>query len=224
MSSDLVTAALWLDMPPARKLVFIALCERADLKTGKCWPGLEEISLRSSLSQRSVIPHIKGLEDDQWLRSGGRPNRKGVTTRRWVNVRRVLTEGEARREAFLSERDGASEDASYANWELPPQLKLDAPAPEAASRGTVKQPSDQPSQEPSSAGGPDVGMGSETVFAEHLKRTLAVDVLSELRESDLEVVDNVVVLHKLPPLSDGARRSIKRAAETAGFNGVQFAS
>lgn len=164
MSQDLVTAALWLNMQPARKLVFIALCERAELNTGKCWPGLEEISRRSSLSIRSVIPHIRGLEADGWIRSGGRPNRQGVTTRRWVNVRRLLTEGEANREAFLSERADAHEDSSTADFANDPQLKLDAPAHEvdgnqhmklmspaheAASRGTVIEPSQEPSQEPS---------------------------------------------------------------------------
>ena len=104
MSHDLVGAALWLDMPPTRKLVLVALCERADLKTGKCWPGRKEVAMRASLTERNVSPHFKALEESGWIRSGPRSHTPGLTTRRWVSVGRILEEGEARRAKYIGAR------------------------------------------------------------------------------------------------------------------------
>ena len=112
MSVDLVSAAFWLPLEPIRKFVLVALCERANLQTGYCWPGRDEIAARVSLSPRRVTPHLQALEADDYLRSRRRGGpHEGHTTQRWLNVDRILREGEAAREAFRTaqkERDGSS--------------------------------------------------------------------------------------------------------------------
>ncbi|MPZ49696.1 MAG: hypothetical protein GEU75_10445 [Dehalococcoidia bacterium] len=114
MSIDLVAAALWLPLQPARKLVLIALCERANLQTGKCWPGRFEIAARASLSERRVSPHLAALERAGYLEKP-KPGirRLGETTVRTVVVKRILTEGEAARQAFLSRRQGLKDESSH---------------------------------------------------------------------------------------------------------------
>lgn len=170
VSIDLVAAALWLPLEPNRKLVLIALCERADLATGRCWPGREEVALRSSLSVKSVTPHFGALESAGWIRRTRRGNaRLGETTTRWLDVQKILNEGEAARQAFLQERrerlqtswDDSSPDqlALLESGEVDgndqgklgnDQGKLTDGSGEAASLVTVIEPSDQPSYDPSS--------------------------------------------------------------------------
>jgi DNA-binding transcriptional ArsR family regulator len=90
VSIELVAAALWLPLEASRKLVLIALCERADFRTGLCWPSREEIAIRSSLSPRRVTPHIQALEDAGYLRSIRGISRKGETTKRYLAVDLIL--------------------------------------------------------------------------------------------------------------------------------------
>ena len=105
MSIDLVAAALWIDMEPRRKLVLIALCERADLQTGMCWPGRKEIAARSSITERWVTNHMKALEDDGYMATVHKSSgRAGDTSRRKLNVGRILKEGEDRREQLQMAR------------------------------------------------------------------------------------------------------------------------
>lgn len=105
MSVDLYVAASWLDMPTGRKAVLQALCERANLVTGLCWPGREEIALRCSMSVRAVTPHLRDLEAAGYLRSGPRPWRELQFQRRWVNVDRILQEGRVRMDWFKAEQE-----------------------------------------------------------------------------------------------------------------------
>lgn len=138
MSIDLVAATLWLDLPPARKLVLLALCERANLSDGKCWPGREEIAARSSLTIRTVTPHLQALEADGWIRSGAKPTKAGQTTIRWVNAQRVLREGEAHRKAIQARRYAdAGEESSFADAGEVPSTD----AGEAGATVTAKEPS-----------------------------------------------------------------------------------
>lgn len=167
MSHDLVGAALWLDMAPTRKLVLVALCDRADLKTGECWPGRKEIAFRSSLTPRNVTPHLQSLEKDGWVRSGERPYRARfkvdsdrMTTTRWVNVTRILKEGEGRRgelQALWRAGDDSSpgdtkagDDSEKAgDGDAQKQGMIDAKAGDDATLVTVTEPSLEPPLEPS---------------------------------------------------------------------------
>ncbi len=110
MSIDLVAAALWLEMPPIRKFVLVSLCENAD-QDGFCWPSQKYISARCSISVRSVIPHLRSLEKSGWLKVL-RKGRKGMSTERLLAARRILDEGEARRQEFYRSRLGEESSCS----------------------------------------------------------------------------------------------------------------
>ena len=97
MSIDLVAASLWLDFPPGQKLVLVALCERANLETGECWPGRAEIAIRASVSERSVSAAIAILEHDGWLTTDRQATGPGQTAHRLLSVDRILKEGAKRR-------------------------------------------------------------------------------------------------------------------------------
>jgi len=118
-----------LDLPSNRKLVLLALCERADLRTGKCFPSRDEIALRASLTGRNTSPHLKALEDAGYIRrSGRRPTREGETTTRYVNVERILSEGRARLDWFQELRRARRrlrDESSPGAWdELQSQIEL----------------------------------------------------------------------------------------------------
>jgi DNA-binding transcriptional ArsR family regulator len=98
VSIDLVAAALWLALPPTRKLVLVSLCENAD-QYGLCWPSREYIAQRCSLSVRSVTPHLQALEEDGWLRVI-EPGRRGFSTRRQLKAQRILEQGDFERRSF----------------------------------------------------------------------------------------------------------------------------
>lgn len=105
MSIDLVAACLWLDLPPARKLVLLALCERANLETGYCLPGRDEIAMRASLTVRRTSPHLVALKDTGYIkRLGPKPWREGQAQKRWLDVDKILTEGESRRQWLQEQR------------------------------------------------------------------------------------------------------------------------
>lgn len=159
MSIDLVSAALWLQLEPARKLVLIALAERADLRTGLCWPSREEIAWRASLTPRRTTPHLQALEAAGYVRSERRGSpRHGQTTLRYLAVDRILEEGKTALETYrerarqslgdvsspnpfqgtlLGDDDGTLGDETVID-----QGTLAAPLGDAV---TLTEPSDQPS-------------------------------------------------------------------------------
>lgn len=49
------------DIPAKPKMVLLALANRADRATGKCWPGLDLLSKEASVPERSLIRHIAAL-------------------------------------------------------------------------------------------------------------------------------------------------------------------
>lgn len=57
---------------PLRKLVLIKLADNANDK-GECWPSYQHIADQCEISRRSVINHIKALEDDGLLIKQSRP-------------------------------------------------------------------------------------------------------------------------------------------------------
>lgn len=61
MSVQAMTWAFAQDLPAKPKVVLLALANRADSETGKCWPGLERLAKESSVPQRSLIRHIHAL-------------------------------------------------------------------------------------------------------------------------------------------------------------------
>lgn len=72
-----ISAAAWtLQLPGVRKLVLLALCDRAD-KAGKCWPSVDWIGKRCGLSERAVRSHIGALASLGLLR---RVERMGRST------------------------------------------------------------------------------------------------------------------------------------------------
>lgn len=169
VSIQLVNAALWLPMDPARKLVFLTLCDRANSETGACRPGREEISARSSYSLKTVTEHLKALEAEGWFRSQRGNRRLGETTRRWLDVERILREGAAARVQYQRRRwpergsgemdtptpkptdqAGLSElDAGLGEVHGNDQVKVRPILGEAASPVYVTEPSADPSEDPS---------------------------------------------------------------------------
>ena len=261
MSDDLVAHALWLDMPPARKFVLAILCQRAELSTGLCWPGIAEIEAKASLSKKSVIEHLKGLTKDGWIRNGRRPTRPGMTMRRWVNSRRILTEGQAKREAWLAEqkakRESAGEESTpgFADEDTqmsllgdpgedqdlagevftPGQVKIEAPAGEAASHGIVTtgrsiRSSQQVGQAAAGenagdAAAPD-GYDPLLAFGAYLAGQCSQEELTRLARCEVGVEGNTLAL-AIPEGVDLVGNAlttarIYRCARSAGFKSVSY--
>ncbi|MGD9827111.1 MAG: helix-turn-helix domain-containing protein [Hyphomicrobiaceae bacterium] len=100
MSDFLVGSALWLDLPTARKMVLVSLCENADKETGACFPGQEYIAARCSLTARSVRDHLAALEKAGYIETLSVGHGFGSVTKRLVAVDRIESEGSARKKAF----------------------------------------------------------------------------------------------------------------------------
>lgn len=60
MSYTLLNAALVQPLPPARRMVLLALADAANV-AGVCWPSVTTIARRCCLSVRSVFAHLKEL-------------------------------------------------------------------------------------------------------------------------------------------------------------------
>lgn len=58
---------------PLRKMVLMKLADQAN-DEGKCWPSYESIAHACEISRRSVINHIKWLEENKYLRVEKRYN------------------------------------------------------------------------------------------------------------------------------------------------------
>lgn len=64
---------------PLRKLVLIKLADNAN-DQGECWPSYQYIAEQCEISRRSVMTHVKKLEDDGFLRREYRVGDKGNST------------------------------------------------------------------------------------------------------------------------------------------------
>ena len=60
MSYTLVNQALAMPLPPARRMVLLALADMANA-TGVCWPSIATLAHRACMSVRSVFNHLKAL-------------------------------------------------------------------------------------------------------------------------------------------------------------------
>jgi hypothetical protein len=81
MSISLMTAVWVLPVPPARKLVLLALADWADDDGGQCFPAIATIALRASISDRQAQRHMRSLMRDGWIavarnEVGGRRSRQ----------------------------------------------------------------------------------------------------------------------------------------------------
>ncbi|WP_227992919.1 helix-turn-helix domain-containing protein [Shewanella sp. YLB-07] len=77
MSMDLMVKAMKAKVGnPLRKLVLIKLADNAS-DTGECWPSYQHIAEQCEISRRSVMNHVKNLENEGFLRREFRKGEKG---------------------------------------------------------------------------------------------------------------------------------------------------
>ena len=73
-----ISAAAWsISLPGLRKLVCLALCDRAD-KTGRCWPSMDWIAKRCGISERAARAHVSALVQQGLIRREFRLGRSAV--------------------------------------------------------------------------------------------------------------------------------------------------
>ena len=63
MSIDLINAVFASDLDPYERLVMLALADRADDKTGACYPSILDICARTGMKERGVQNVVKRLVD-----------------------------------------------------------------------------------------------------------------------------------------------------------------
>jgi DNA-binding transcriptional ArsR family regulator len=76
MSIAAMSWAFTQKLPPAAKLVLLALADHSD-DQGKCWPGVTGVSDKTGLSRRSVQRHIRDLESCGLIRTNARRDPSG---------------------------------------------------------------------------------------------------------------------------------------------------
>lgn len=85
-----ISGAAWTtSLPGLRKLVFLAICDRAD-KTGRCWPSMDWIAKRCGISERAARSHVAVLVQQGLIRREFRLGRSAVY---FVNISKPPAEG-----------------------------------------------------------------------------------------------------------------------------------
>jgi hypothetical protein len=74
MSMDLMTQVWKTDLPSTTKFVLLALCDNSS-DGGECWPSIDRIAMKCSLSVRSVQRALGELEDAGYCKRHFRSNR-----------------------------------------------------------------------------------------------------------------------------------------------------
>ena len=136
MSGLLANKAMWLDLPPAKRLVLVSLCHYADDRTGEAFPGLGSICAMTGLSDRTVKPYLRQLEDEGFIaakKAPGYKNRRSTT--RFLAVARIVTLGSEREEAHKAGRFTPAERRLWAGEETSPPPEEQLPLGEAAAAG-----------------------------------------------------------------------------------------
>lgn len=64
------------DWPPGTRLVAVAMADRVNRVTLRCWPSIADLAKRTGLSERQVQRCIKVIEDAGWITR--HPARVGV--------------------------------------------------------------------------------------------------------------------------------------------------
>lgn len=126
-----ISAAAWtLPLPGVRKLVLLALCDRAD-KAGKCWPSVDWIGKRCGLSERAVRSHIGALASMGLLR---RVERMGRSTTYYITLSNLPGYGDDCADGKLCP-SVSPEESNYQD---------DAPAPQAPALRHLAHPAPAP--------------------------------------------------------------------------------
>ena len=94
MSIPAVAWALAQVLPPVPKFVLVALCERANRKTGQCWPGVEAVAEDVCMSPRSIITYIAALERNGYVTKQAMRGKNGRirTNHYWICFERQPAE------------------------------------------------------------------------------------------------------------------------------------
>lgn len=142
MCFNISSAAWTIRLSGIRKIVFLAICDRAD-KDGKAWPSVEWLTQRCGLSERAVRNHIGALTSLNLLR---RVERMGRSTIYYINLSKLPGYGKKcaddescppperadspEESAYQADKDDSLKEALAGDATLPPAA-ITLPAPEA---------------------------------------------------------------------------------------------
>ena len=123
MSMELMVKAMKAKVGnPLRKLVLIKLADNAS-DTGECWPSYQHIAEQCEISRRSVMNHVKNLENEGFLRREFRKGEKGNSS----NIFHLnLTSFDRNRPSAADSPPSARDSLGGAADSLPPS---ESPAP-----------------------------------------------------------------------------------------------
>lgn len=117
-------------IPPAQKLVVVALADRAD-QDGVCWPSVDELCRRTCQSKSSVLRHLRALEERGVLAIQTRRDR--LPDGRWVQRTNVyrLNLPDIRAGLFSQVSSGCQfdtpEEAGNGKPQVAPECQIDTP-------------------------------------------------------------------------------------------------
>lgn len=83
-----MTQAWKTQLPPGQKMVLLALCDHANDQGQQCFPSVETLAAKCSMSERSVFSHLSELEKLGVIQ---RINRRGRSTNYQINVCKFCT-------------------------------------------------------------------------------------------------------------------------------------
>lgn len=153
-----ISSAAWnLPLAGIRKIVFLALCDRAD-KSGKCWPSVEWLVTRCGISERSVRLHIGALAFTGHIR---RVERLGRSTVYYINLAKLQDYNTTPPCPDGSNEQCDMSDAEDAAAVVQPPEAPAAPSPAPAAPSPVSPapiPNQYPINEPINTQGPAVAV------------------------------------------------------------------
>lgn len=127
MSMELMVKAMKAKVGnPLRKLVLIKLADNAN-DQGECWPSYKSIAEQCEITRRSVMAHVKKLEEDGFLRREYRAGEKGNST----NIFHI--------NFSFPQLKTVSELSSSGEQDSPPPSESNSPASESSSLPLVNQ-------------------------------------------------------------------------------------
>ena len=127
-----MTQAWKSNQPSGRKMVLLALCDNAN-DQGECYPSVQMIAQKCSMTERSVFNHIADLEAIGAIKRNARPGRSTIYQ---LDPCKFCTPENA---SPLKQIHTTPETVS------PPPLKQIHTTPETVSPITIKEPSIEPS-------------------------------------------------------------------------------
>ena len=101
MSLRLMVRVFQLDIPPAKKLVLLAMAEHANNEGSSCYPSIARLMKETSLSRRSVQTLLRELEKAELLvRVGKARGGRSITTKYALNLDKTSVQNSAGRAPF----------------------------------------------------------------------------------------------------------------------------